>query len=148
MGGLGFHAYNITKRVGGVSFTNLFYAAPVGAPAALVLAGTLGKAADALVGASSPAARKVEIHRSMSSGGMSSMQAQEKVALPAGGTVDFAPGGYHLMLVGLSKALAPGDAVPVTLIFASGARLQADFRVGTGAGAPAAAMEHMDHMGR
>lgn len=50
LGGLGFHAYNITKRVGGVSFTNLFYAAPVGAPAALVLAGTLGKAADALAG--------------------------------------------------------------------------------------------------
>jgi MYXO-CTERM domain-containing protein len=48
LGGLGFHAYNIGKRVGGVSFTNLFYAAPVGAPAALVLAGVLGKAADAL----------------------------------------------------------------------------------------------------
>lgn len=48
LGGLGFHVFNITKRVGGLSFTNLFYAAPVGAPAALVLAGVLGKAADAL----------------------------------------------------------------------------------------------------
>ncbi|HEU4960806.1 MAG TPA: hypothetical protein VFT56_10390 [Sphingomonas sp.] len=50
LGGLGFHAYNVTKRVGGLSFNNLFYAAPVGAPAALVLAGALGKAADALAG--------------------------------------------------------------------------------------------------
>jgi hypothetical protein len=48
IGGLGFHVYNIVKRVGGPSLTNLFYAAPVGAPAALILAGTLGKAADAL----------------------------------------------------------------------------------------------------
>jgi hypothetical protein len=46
--GLGFHAYNILKRPGGATFTNLFYAAPVGAPAALVLAGALGKAADSL----------------------------------------------------------------------------------------------------
>lgn len=48
IGGLGFHAYNITKRVGGLSLNNLFYAAPVGAPAALVLGAALGSAADAL----------------------------------------------------------------------------------------------------
>lgn len=46
--GLGFHAYNIGKRPGGVSFTNLFYAAPLGAPAALILAGTLAAAGDRL----------------------------------------------------------------------------------------------------
>lgn len=46
--GLGFHAYNVLKRPGGPTFTNLFYGAPAGAPAALVLAGALGKAADTL----------------------------------------------------------------------------------------------------
>jgi len=46
--GLGFHAFNVLKRPDGLTFTNLFYGAPVGAPAALVLAGALGKAADAL----------------------------------------------------------------------------------------------------
>lgn len=40
--GLGFHLYNIRKRPGGFSWGNLFYAAPVGAPAALVLSGLLG----------------------------------------------------------------------------------------------------------
>lgn len=48
--GLGFHAFNIDKRPGGVSFNNLFYGAPVGAPAALILAGALGVAADRLAG--------------------------------------------------------------------------------------------------
>lgn len=46
--GLGFHAYNIAKRPGRLDATNLFYAAPIGAPAALILAGGLGVAAEAL----------------------------------------------------------------------------------------------------
>jgi hypothetical protein len=46
--GTGFHIYNIIKRPGGVSWLNLFYAAPLGAPAALSLAGLLGVAADRL----------------------------------------------------------------------------------------------------
>jgi hypothetical protein len=44
--GLGFHAYNILKRPGGLSWINLFYAAPIGAPAALALAGFLGHSAE------------------------------------------------------------------------------------------------------
>ena len=44
--GLGFHAYNILKRPGGLSWLNLFYAAPIGAPMALALAGFLGRGAE------------------------------------------------------------------------------------------------------
>jgi hypothetical protein len=44
--GLGFHAYNVMKRPGGLSWINLFYAAPVGAPVALLLAGLLGRGAE------------------------------------------------------------------------------------------------------
>ncbi|MBO0750048.1 MAG: hypothetical protein J2O44_06430, partial [Porphyrobacter sp.] len=46
--GLGFHAYNIAKEVGGVRWGTLFYQAPIGAPGALVLAGVLGATAQAL----------------------------------------------------------------------------------------------------
>jgi len=46
LAGLAFHGYNIAKRPGGLSWLNLFYAAPLGAPAALVLAGLLGKSAE------------------------------------------------------------------------------------------------------
>ena len=52
--GLGFHAYNIAKQVGGVRWGSIFYQAPIGAPAALILAGALGAAAQAL--ASGPGA--------------------------------------------------------------------------------------------
>lgn len=46
--GTGFHLYNITKRPGGWSWHNLFYAAPIGAPMALVLSGALGAMAERL----------------------------------------------------------------------------------------------------
>jgi hypothetical protein len=44
--GLGFHTYNVSKRPGRVSWHNLFYGAPIGAPFALVLAGLLGRGAE------------------------------------------------------------------------------------------------------
>jgi hypothetical protein len=44
--GFGFHVYNVLRRPGGLNWLNLFYAAPIGAPAALTLAGAIGLAAD------------------------------------------------------------------------------------------------------
>lgn len=44
--GTGFHLYNIGKRPGGYTWVNFFYAAPVGAPAAIALSGLLGFAAE------------------------------------------------------------------------------------------------------
>ena len=40
--GTGFHIYNIGKRPGGFCWQNLFYAAPIGAPAAISLSGMMG----------------------------------------------------------------------------------------------------------
>ena len=54
--GVGFHAFNVLHRPGGLSWHNMFYAAPVGAPAALALAGLIGFAADHVdVGREGPA---------------------------------------------------------------------------------------------
>jgi len=97
-----------------------------------------GKAADALVRVESPAAAKVEMHSSSMAGGVMSMAKQDRVAIPAGGQAVFGPGGYHLMLIGLKTAAKPGDEIPATLTFASGAKLKIAFAVGNGAGPPAA----------
>lgn len=40
--GTGFHFYNVSKKVGGLSWQNLFYGAPLGAPMAILLSGLLG----------------------------------------------------------------------------------------------------------
>lgn len=50
--GLGFHLYNVTRQVGGLRWGTLFYQAPLGAPAALLLAGALGAGGQALAGGS------------------------------------------------------------------------------------------------
>ena len=95
---------------------------------------------DALVAVESPLARTVQIHQSSMSGGMASMKAAPRVAIPAGGAVTFAPGGYHLMLIGLTKPVKVGDTVPAILTFASGAKLKVSFvaRIAP----PAAGHEH------
>lgn len=46
--GTGFHLYNVAKREGGMGLLNLFYGAPLGAPAAIALAGLAGLAASRL----------------------------------------------------------------------------------------------------
>lgn len=94
---------------------------------------------DALVTVESPLARTVQIHQSNMSGGMASMKQLSRVELPAGGAVTFAPGGYHLMLIGLAKPVKAGDAVPATLTFASGAKIKVSFVAAMG---PPAAHEH------
>ncbi|MBB5509009.1 hypothetical protein [Paraburkholderia atlantica] len=46
--GTGFHVYNVMKRPGGWSWNNLFHAAPLGAPIALLLSGAFGAVAERL----------------------------------------------------------------------------------------------------
>ncbi len=55
--GLAFHIYNVFKRPGGWSWLNLFYGAPVGAPAALSVCGIVGLGAERLADQSSPRPR-------------------------------------------------------------------------------------------
>lgn len=44
--GTGFHVYNVAKEPGGINWQNVFYGAPLGAPAAISLCGLLGAAGE------------------------------------------------------------------------------------------------------
>lgn len=69
-----------------------------------------------LVSASSSVAGVVEIHEMLMEGNVMKMRALTKgLELPAGKAVDLKPGGYHVMLMDLKKALNAGDTVTVTL---------------------------------
>lgn len=72
-------------------------------------------AASRLVGTSSPVASQVKIHNMMMDGNVMKMFPVDAVALPAGKTVKFAPGGYHIMLMGLKQQLKKGETIPITL---------------------------------
>jgi hypothetical protein len=88
--------------------------------------------ADKLLSAASPVATRVEIHQSMVMNGVAMMHAMDAgVVVPAGGRAVLAPGGYHLMLVGLKAPLKAGAEVPVTLTFEKAGPVKASFAVRT-----------------
>jgi copper(I)-binding protein len=106
-----------------------------------------GAKPDTLTEVTSPIAAKVEIHSSSMAGGVMRMTRLAQVAVPPKGQLAFAPGAYHLMFVGLTRPLKPGDRVPALLTFASGLRLKVDFAVGTGlAPPPETSMQDMPGM--
>jgi copper(I)-binding protein len=77
-----------------------------------------GKAPITLVSAASPVCDKVELHTMSMEGGIMRMrQITDGVAIQPGGTVSLAPGGMHLMLMGLRQQLTPGTEVAITLTF-------------------------------
>ncbi len=94
---------------------------------------------DRLLSATSPAATRVELHTHIRDGEVMRMRAVEAIEVPAGGAVTLAPGGLHLMLIGLTRPLAVGETVPVTLRFERGGEVQVALAVqAAGARGPAA----------
>lgn len=110
--------------------------AAAGRPGAAYFTVQGGAQADTLVAVSTPAALRTELHESMHAGGAMTMQPLRDVAVPAGGTLAFAPGGKHVMLYDIGPAVKPGQQVPLTLAFAGGKRIEVQARV-VGAGDPA-----------
>ena len=82
--------------------------------------------ADTLASVTSPKAERIEMHSMVQDGATMKMRAEPSFALPANGELTFAPGGSHLMLFGLPGDLKPGDKVPLTFHFASGAAVSVD----------------------
>jgi copper(I)-binding protein len=82
--------------------------------------------ADALVSASTDVAQTVELHETKQEGGVMKMRPVKTIPVPAGGTTELKPGGYHIMLLGLKHDLKPGDKVAVTLEFEHGGQVRVD----------------------
>lgn len=82
-----------------------------------------------LIGAESPACAAIMLHKSVDTGGMTRMEKAPRIDVPAGGTVRFQPGGYHLMCMHPTAAMVRGATVPVTLQFTNHQTLTASFEV-------------------
>jgi hypothetical protein len=89
-----------------------------------------GTESDRLVGASTPAARQVQLHRTVEKDAMMRMIEQDDgIEVPGGAPVELAPGGYHMMLMGLDKPLKEGEMVPMTLRFERAGKVEVELRV-------------------
>lgn len=86
--------------------------------AAFMVVENHGAADCRLTGVSSDAAEMVELHTHAEVDGVMKMQKVEGgIAIPAGTEHALARGGDHVMLMGLTKPLAQGDTVALTLDF-------------------------------
>jgi copper(I)-binding protein len=87
--------------------------------------------AERLMSASSSVAAVTEIHetKEMDNGMMGMQPLTDGLEIPANGSVTLKPGGYHIMMMKLNQALAPGQTFTLTLKFQSGKEINLDVPV-------------------
>jgi len=68
-----------------------------------------------ITGIKTAIAEHPEFHSMDMDDGMMHMKKMEKVVVPAHGGISFGPGGNHLMLIGLTRALEAGEHLMITL---------------------------------
>jgi copper(I)-binding protein len=100
-----------------------------------------GAAPDVLTGVRTPVSGMAHIHATVGKDGVMRMESVHELKVPAGGDVALAPGGYHIMIMGLKQGLKVGDAIPLTFTFKTQGDVTVNARVmplsATGGGADA-----------
>ena len=79
-----------------------------------------------LVSVKSDVSNVTEFHNHLMIDGAMSMRKVPNVAVPAGESVTFQPGGLHVMLIGLKQLLKPGAVANITLTFENGETMQVE----------------------
>ena len=103
-----------------------------------------GHLSDQLVGAATPIAEYAEIHTHRMEDGMVKMRKVDEVELPPHEEIVFAPGGNHIMLIGLSQVLKEGEHFPLMLHLEEAGHVMVKVIVESTGATSAAKSEH-DH---
>lgn len=89
-----------------------------------------GASPDRLVSVASDISQKAELHEMAVKDGVMTMRpVQGGLEIPAGGKVLLAPGGYHLMFIGLKRQPKQGESFSATLTFEKAGAVTVDFAV-------------------
>ncbi len=124
----------VAMAIGLIGFTGVAIAHDTATPESSPMAGDMGHAmggtgaaylmianageTDTLIGGSTDVAKVVEIHEIVDNNGVKEMKPLENgLEIPAGESVTLMPGGYHIMLIGLTKDLTEGMTYDLTLTF-------------------------------
>lgn len=78
---------------------------------------------------SSPRASAVEVHRTLYNDGVMSMRKVNHLVVSPKATIAFKPGGYHVMLSGVTGEFNPGDQIPLKFHFEEGVTLDVSAEV-------------------
>lgn len=97
--------------------------------AAYLTVTTKGDAADKLLSVSTPAAEAAELHHHVMDGDIARMQKVETIDVEPGAPLSMEPGGYHVMLFGLTGNLAAGEVLTITLTFEKAGEIAAEIPI-------------------
>ena len=89
-----------------------------------------GTEPDRLMSVSSPAAETVQVHEMKMDGSVMRMRPLEgPLEIKPGETVTLAPGGMHMMMMGLKAPFKQGERVPLTLVFEKAGKIDVEMVV-------------------
>ncbi len=74
-------------------------------------------APDKLLQITTDSAASAEVHETAEKDGVATMRPISSLEIPAGGSVELKPGGYHIMLMGLKAPLKKGGMIMLQLKF-------------------------------
>lgn len=100
-----------------------------------------GDEPDRIVSLTSPIADVVELHESIEQDGRSMMRPVPGLEIPAGGEISLEPGGYHIMLIGVTAPLVEGETYELTITFEKAGDLTVPMTAMSGK----SAMTHVGH---
>lgn len=101
-----------------------------------------GDEADTLLAAASELAKITEVHETYMDGDLMGMREVEAIPIPAGETVEFKPGGKHIMLIGTLEDIEIGATKTIVLTFARAGEVVVEAPVKK----PEKTDVHMQHM--
>lgn len=102
-----------------------------------------GSMPDRLIGGSSPAAGKFEIHEMSMDGGVMKMRPLPNgLEIKPGQTVELKPGSFHIMFMGLKQPFEKGQSVKGTLVFEKAGALEVEYVIEAVGSAPQGGGHH------
>lgn len=85
---------------------------------------------DRVIAVQSEISDQISLHETvLDEQGVAKMQSVEAVDLPAHATIEFKPGGMHVMLMSLKRSLEPGDRFSISLILERAGRIDVPIEV-------------------
>jgi copper(I)-binding protein len=127
---LGLTGMAAAQTTGSITISNAWSRASAGSTGVVYLTVIDTGAADTLTSASTPVAANAKLHESKKVDGVMQMHPVDTLPISQDNPIKLSPGGYHLMLTGLTKPLAVGDTFPLTLNFAQAGAVTTTVKVG------------------
>ena len=88
-----------------------------------------GTTPDRLIGGSVEVADRFELHATIMENGIAKMRELSDIEIKSGQTIEFKPGGSHVMFVDLTRPLSKGEHITGTLVFERAGKVQIEYSV-------------------